>query len=71
MERIFVVPSCEIEGSARDPATPRSVTPLLMLPAVIFDCSVELIATVPPVVYPAGIVTVPALVLIVPPGCTA
>ena len=66
MLNIFVVLSCEMVGSARDPDTPRIVTPELMLLAVILDCSVELIATVPPVVYPAGIVTVPALVLIVP-----
>lgn len=66
MDRIFVVLSCEIDGSEREPATPRSVTPLLMLDAIIFACSVELIATVPPVVYPAGTVTVPAFVEIVP-----
>ena len=49
-----------------DPACPRIVTPLLILSAMIFACSVESIATVPPEVYPAGIVTVPAFVEISP-----
>ena len=66
MLNIFVELSCEMVGSARDPATPRSVTPLLMLLAITLACSVELMLTVPPEVYPAGIVTVPALVDIVP-----
>ena len=64
--KIFVVLSCEILGRERLPATPRSVTPLLILVAMTLACSVEEMLTVPPVVYPAGIVTVPALVLIVP-----
>lgn len=53
-------------GRANVPLTPNSVTPDLMLDAITFACSVEEIATVPPEVYPAGMVTVPALVEIVP-----
>ena len=67
MDSIFVVLSCDIEGSARDPACPRIVTPLLILDAIILDCSVLEMDTVPPEVYPAGIVIDPAFVLIVPP----
>jgi hypothetical protein len=59
--------SCEMVGKANEPETPRSVTPLLMLAAIILACSVEEIATEPPVVYPAGMVTEPALVEIEPP----
>ena len=66
MLRILVVLSCEMVGSERDPACPRIVTPLLMFPAIILACSVLDMDTVPPVVYPAGIETVPALVEIVP-----
>lgn len=66
MLKIFVVLSCEIVGKEREPACPRIVTPLFMFDAMIFACSDELIETVPPVVYPAGIETVPAFVEIVP-----
>lgn len=66
MDRIFVVESCEIDGSESDPATPSKVTPLLMFDAMILLCSVLDMETVPPVVYPAGMETVPALVEIVP-----
>ena len=54
--------TCTLESDA----TPRRVTPLLMLDAIIFACSVDEMATVPPLVNPLGIVTVPALVEIVP-----
>ena len=53
-------------GVVKEPDTPSSVTPDLILPAITFACSVELIDTVPPEVYPAGIFTVPAFVEIVP-----
>ena len=56
-----------IVGSASDPSTPRMLTPLLMLLAVTLLCSVASIVTLPPEVYPAGITTDPAFVLIVPP----
>jgi len=64
MLRIFVVLSCEIDGIASDPATPRIDLPVRMLPATQSVTFVN--DTVPPVVYPAGIVTVPAFVPIVP-----
>lgn len=66
MLRIFVVLSWLMLGRESVPETPRILTPLLMFDAMIFACSVELMPTVPPDVYPAGIVTVPAFVLIVP-----
>ena len=53
-------------GRDNVPLTPKRVTPDLMLAPMILLCSVAEIATVPPEVYPAGMVTVPALVEIVP-----
>ena len=53
-------------GRDNVPLTPKRVTPDLMLDAMILLCSVEEIETVPPEVYPEGMVTVPALVEIVP-----
>ena len=64
MDRIFVVLSCEMLGIWSEPLTPRMLLPLKILPATQSDTFVS--ETVPPVVYPAGIVTVPAFVPIVP-----
>ena len=64
MDRTFVVESCEIVGIARFPLTPRIVFPDRMFPATQSVTPDR--ETVPPLVYPAGIVTVPATVEIVP-----
>ena len=40
--------SCEMVGRDREPDTPSSVTPDLILPEITFACSVELMETVPP-----------------------
>ena len=51
-------------GNVREPETPRIDLPLRIFAAVQSDTLVS--DTVPPDVYPAGIVTVPAFVPIVP-----
>ena len=51
-------------GIASEPLTPSIDFPVKMLAAIQSDTLVS--DTVPPVVYPAGIVTVPAFVPIVP-----
>ena len=53
-------------GSESVPDTPRTVFPVNRFAAVRSDTAAEANDTVPPVVYPEGIVTVPALVEIVP-----
>ena len=50
---------------ARLPFTPRMLLPVRMLPATQSDTFVS--ETVPPEVYPDGIVYVPVLVPIIPP----
>ena len=55
-----------VSTTIEEPLWPRMETPDLMLPAMILACSVELMETVPPEVYPAGIETVPVFVEIVP-----
>lgn len=67
MERIFVVLSCEIVGRDRVPAMPRTVFPVSNVDAVKSATADAKMDTVPPEVYPAGMVTVPDLVEIVPP----
>ena len=60
-----MVPSCEMLGIASEPLTPRILLPERMLPATQ---SVTLVNdTVPPLVYPTGMVTVPDFAPIVPP----
>ena len=66
IDNILVPESCEIVGDDRLPACPSIVTPDLIFAAIIFACSASAIFTVPPEVYPAGIVTVPAFVEILP-----
>lgn len=65
MLRIFVVLSWLMLGIASEPLTPRILLPLKILPATQSDTFVS--ETVPPEVYPDGIVYVPVLVPIVPP----
>ena len=64
MLSILVPLSCEIVGTVKPPETPSIDFPVSMFPATQSDTFVS--DTVPPEVYPAGIVTVPALVPIVP-----
>jgi hypothetical protein len=64
---LFTVLSCNAGVGFTVPHTPKIVTPCLIFPAIIFSCSVLLIYTVPPLVYPAGITTQPATAEIVPP----
>ena len=54
MDKILLVLSWLIEGIARDPDTPRMLLPLKILPETQSDTLVKL--TVPPEVYPDGIV---------------
>ena len=53
-----------MDGITKLPLTPRMLLPDRIFPATQSDTLVN--DTVPPVVYPAGMVTVPALVPIVP-----
>ncbi len=65
MLKIFVVASCEMDGITSDPFTPKILLPVRIFPATQSVTLVRL--TVPPLVYPAGMLYVPALVPIVPP----
>lgn len=66
MLNTFVVESCEMDGIAKVPWTPKIVFPFKIFPATQSVTADERIETVPPLVYPLGIVTVPDLVEIVP-----
>ena len=65
MLKTFVVESCEIDGMAREPLTPRIDLPERMFELVQSETFVR--DTVPPDVYPAGITTEPLTAPIVPP----
>jgi hypothetical protein len=66
IERILVVLDWLIVGSVALPLTPNIVLPLTIELATQSVTAEAAIETVPPEVYPAGIVTVPDFVLIVP-----
>lgn len=66
MVSTLVVEFCDMLGKVALPLTPRMVLPLTIELATQSETADDEIETVPPEVYPAGIVTVPALVLIVP-----
>jgi hypothetical protein len=64
--RILVVLDWLMLGKVALPATPRMVLPLMIEDATQSVTADACIETVPPEVYPAGIVTVPDFVEIVP-----
>lgn len=66
MLNTLVVPSCDTDTMLKLPLTPKIDFPLKMLDATQSDTAEDLMLTVPPLVYPAGILTVPAFVCISP-----